>query len=297
MTDSERNLINDVRIAAAEFKIQTKRPRKTFNGKPFGVLTYDNVRNATASFETLNEMYALADIEPPCKVEAHSPIHELGDNSYQLLFRLHAMESDFRLYEFMMMAEERLLRATRDELADKLMYVKRTFGRMVAWTGYAMGIMAMGGMVPTKASWAPQNYVLHSTGEGYGAFRVDHTSTRNVGAAAVDEFGRWIEKGLKLKDSLFPTFDFSFIPEAAEIAVNYPELTDTIGVDRSLSPFGRVMQYYRIREGLPTRSLANMQGVMDSHARVFTMGFFTASDPSKVKGLSIPEEYFRKVLE
>ncbi len=295
---SEKNLLRDVCIAAAHFEAQERRPRKTFRDKPFGVLTYSNVRNATASFGILNEMYDLAGIEPPCEVVAQSPIEELEDDSYQLLFKLHGMESDFRLYEFMRMVEKRLSEATREEIADRLMYVKRTFGRMVAWAGYAMGIMMMGGIVPTRASWAPQNFVLHNTGGGYGTFRVDHTSTENVGVDnAVDKFKKWMAKGLKYEDPFFPTHDYSFVPEAAEIAAKYPEFTDNMPVDQSLTPFGRVLYYYRSREGMPTRSLTDARTMMEAHANVFRIGFFMASDPPKAKEMAIPEEYFRRILE
>ena len=106
-----------------------------------------------------------------------------------------------------------------------------------------------------------------------------------------------IDDAMKGTTSWFPTFDFTFIPEAAELAAKFPEVTDKLHGDKTLSPFSRIINYYASEGGRPKRSLADMGDVRKAHWKMFASGMAAAQNPQIAKGLKIPEEYIIKVLE
>jgi len=286
VADSPKNMFSDVELARERLVEQEGFKNKRFNGKPFGVFTFENTENAKRAFSELNEAYRYGGLETPCEFVS-SP--KIDDESYQIVFKLPQLESDLRVYEFMRLAEARLGRASRDEISDKLPAIKRIFGRFAAWTGYTMFVLASRGLTPTESSWAPQNFVLHRIGDSYGAYRVDHTSTRYEGQDnVVASMTELVKDAIDQKAAEFPFYQFTFIPEAAIIAAEHPEMTDSLHVDKSLSPFQRVIAYYANNYGKPTLSLGNMRTFMQTYC---------ATGPRQGTELLIPEEYFRKVLE
>ncbi|GEM_PF-2485147 len=295
VAQSAQNRLEDVRVAHKEFEEQGPVERKTFREKPFGVYTRENVEKAGEAFSRLNRVYLSHGLTSPCEFVASKQLDINGGNFYQMLFELPSIESDLRVNEFMNILEQKLSQANREELQEKFATVKRIFGRFIAWTGYAMGIMVSNGLVPVKSSWAPQNYVLHKVGSGYGAFRVDHSSTAHDDAVSIEEFSGWVEKGVRWQDSYFPTIQFSFVPEAAEIAARYPEVAKKLPYDGS--PFVKVLEYYKSDNGKPKPSLMDMSLVFDSYQKVFVMGLACAARKFPAASMAIPEEYLIKVLE
>lgn len=258
------------------------------DGKPFGVYTHKNTENAERTFDRLNLCYVRGGITPPCEYVCNSRVR---DDAYQILFRMPSLESDLRVSEFMALMEDRLSQMPQEQLAGVLTPLRRIFGRLVGWMGYSMETLLQNSLVPTKSSWVPQNMVLHEVGNGYGAFRVDHTSTAGDN---VDKYGAWLDKNLGDPD--FPGNMFSFIVEAAEIGAKYPEVAKNLP-GRGLSPFGRVMKYYRASEGKdPARPLVDVTPLFDAHQKTFQMGRMCA-DRNMPLSISIPEEHIRKIFE
>jgi hypothetical protein len=294
---SGKNLLEDVSIAAAISDSQTGRREKFFRGKKrFGIYNYRNVQNAKTAFSRLNESYRKAGICPPCELIEIERMTEISEDAYQMLFSLPSFESDLRVHEFVGILSRKLATAPREELKEKLLYVKRIFGRFIGWSGYAMGSLLNCGLVPTDASWATQNYVLHKIENDYGMFRVDHTSTEHDDHQEIEKFAAWIKNWIDGKEPYFPSFMFSFIPEAVETAALYPEVTDNLPVDQSLSPFQRVMEYYS-RTSVPQQPVMDVSRVIESHKKAFLMGMQCASQTASAKGMAIPEEYFIRVLQ
>ena len=299
---SPKNRLRDVVSAAriAEEQCQNSSNRMTYNKKPFGVLTYDNTENAECAFDRLNSAYAHFGITPPCNILCRSRLgmKVAGEEAYQLLFALPSAERDLRIWEFCQLLRERLAKASRSEIQQKLKPIGRIFGRFAAWSGFATGILASYGLLPSERSWVPQNFVLSEVDGGYGALRVDHTSTKYVGReAAAKEITGYIKSVEEKKDiSRFFGFQFTMFPEAFQVAALFPERTDELPVPKSLSPQERVFAYYS--DEVPRNPPWDASEIDKSHLAAFMMGIKSLEFDRNAAGtLAIPESYLRVVLE
>ena len=143
---SPQNRIDDIRIANNELGKQTRKKQKMFCGKPFGVYTGKNAEHAKEAFGRLNDSYRTVGLVPPCDLIDHCPIRGIDDGFYQMLFGLPSLESDLRVSELLDLVESRLENASPEELQEKTVAVNRLCGRLVAWTGYAMELLARNGL-------------------------------------------------------------------------------------------------------------------------------------------------------
>jgi hypothetical protein len=220
-----------------------------------------------------------------------------GEEAYQLLFTLPSVERDLRVWEFCQILRERLSNASRSEIQQKLKPIGRVFGRLAAWSGFAAGILACSGLLPSERSWVPQNFVLSEVDGGYGAFRVDHTSTKYIGReAATKEIMGYIKAAEEERDlSRFFGFQLAMFPEAFQAAAFFPELTDKLPVPKQLSPQERVFAYYA--DEAPRNPPWDASGIDKSHLAAFMTGVKSFESPRGATGLAIPESYLREILE
>jgi len=293
---SGKNCLSDVADAYKAFSDSGS--KKTFRNKPFGVFTYKNIENAQRAFDYLNSTYRFFEVDPPCEIICHSKLDmiQAGEDAYQMLFKLPNAESDLRVWEFTQILRERLKNASRDELKEKEQYIKRIFGRFAAWAGTSAGIMMHAGILPTKGSWAPQNFVISEVEDGYGIFRVDHTSTEYVGKEkAHDEIMGYIN-GAEAKRNMGYFFGYQFVlfPEAVSIAAHYPELTNNLPVPQGLTPIDKIFTYYI--SGEPRQPPWDAESIDKGHLATFMMGLQAFGQKDAGTQLKIPAEYFEKVF-
>lgn len=283
---SKENRINDVRIADREFQ----KDNKSFSEKPFGVYTRKNIEQAQEAFRRLNKSYEKNNIVPPCELVKYCNINEIGGDIYQMLYKLPSIESDLRVSEILELIEDHLSNASQKTLQDKTVAVNRLCGRIVAWIGYSMQTLYDNNLVPTEASWAMQNMVFHHIGNGYGAFRVDHTSTQADNHGILEDFHDRMEKNFD--DPNFPAYQVSFLTEAVQIGANFPQIADNLP-DRHLTPFKRVIDYYTKGYDEP---LTNITQLVNSHRNVFQIGRTCAKNGSS-NALAISEQLLMDIFK
>ena len=147
--------------------------------KPFGTFYYEQAEKEMIAHRRLGTIYEHFEIEDPCVPLFHKEtgIPNRERKTYQTAFRLPSPEADLRTYEIMSLITERLDTLTPEEIAARSKNIGRLMGRFIYWAGANTGIFARAGVLPIESSFYPQNWVISRHKQGYGIFRVDHTST------------------------------------------------------------------------------------------------------------------------
>ena len=236
------------------------------------------------AFSALGEIYNSLGIENPCKalfyVDTGIEVH--GQKTYQTAFQLPRVEADFRAREFNSLLTERLDQCTPDEIAAKSKNIRRLYGRFIYWAGVNAGILATQGLLPTDSSFCCQNWVISRHKDGYGLFRVDHTSTiKTSQEEAMD--------GLLKDEHGVPHIvnNFSVFPARVEIAAD-PQRFPRKG-NRDLK-FSEILH----SNGWLVDVGVDESAMLAAHRNVFNMGL-----SGSLKGdnaMPIPEEMFLEAL-
>lgn len=197
----------------------------THRNKPFGTISKEDAMREKLAFEILSEKYRRLGIAPPAEYVA---TRELSSGNVQNLYKLPSLSSDFRLEEFDQLMRERLNRCDAKELESKANKIFKLYARILLWEGWNFGLLARNKLKPTSNSWMPQNFVISECGNGYGVFRVDHTSTELKGENDCNKLLEEMlsEAGLtRIGDVRFGSY--AHIPMSIPIAINYEFTTNT----------------------------------------------------------------------
>jgi hypothetical protein len=127
--------------------------------------------------QMLDKAYAKYGMSYPCTFDSTARVKE---GEVQNWFRLERMEDDLRLEELDQLMIERMEGMSTEELEDRCRDVLKLYGRLNIWAGASVRTLTDCRLRPSPASFLPQNYTISRAGDGYGMFRVDHTSTLHV---------------------------------------------------------------------------------------------------------------------
>ncbi len=279
---SKKNRMNDVRIVAEELASQPGTKKQLFRGRPFGVLTYNNATNEKEACERLAHEYILFGIENPAEFLCYKDTGtgRTGESVYQAAFHLPSLESDLRVNEFSGLLTERLDECSAKEIAAKSQNISRLYGRFVFWGGFNAGLFYRAGILPMADSFRPQNWVISRAGDGYGIFRVDHSSTEAADTETV-------YNGLMKELDGIPHIvnEFSVFPERVLVASN---------PDGFLPKGQRGMKFSKILH-LRDKINADIGPMINAHKNVFGMGLYCAIKEQHPEPIS--EKMFIEALE
>jgi len=283
---SRQNRIENVRDAHGIMKQQLARGVERrdlgFNSeKPFGTFFLEQAECEVRALERLKAAYEQLGIENPCEplFYKETGIQKNGRSTYQTAFRLPSLEADVRAHEFMFLLTERLDSCSPDEIAAKSKNISRLFGRFIYWAGVNVGIFAALGVLPISSSFYPQNWVIGRYKNGYGTFRVDHTSTKLTDSDSV------VRELVQEREGLpFLLNEFSVYASRIQMAANPQQF---------LLPGQRNLKFSQIldlREG----AAIDESLILEAHRKVFGMGLVSLAQGSLDP---IPEEMFMEALE
>lgn len=280
VAESGKNKINDINYVFSRMKGQ-KEENMLFDGKPFGVFTRKNAENAKKAFERLGDVYRIYGFENPCEFMCfkETGVEKLDEMTYQIAYKLPSLGADFRVKEFDSLLIERLDACSPDEVINKCTNLNRLYGRFIYWAGYAAGLLSVSGIKPTDNSFRPQNWVIGKAGDGYGLYRVDHTSS------AIANPEESLKRLLKEDDHLpHIVHEFSVFAERVQIASNR---------DAFLPKEKRNLKFSEILLGADYS--ADISRVIKAHKNVFLFGLRSALE--RIKPEPIPERMFSEALE
>ncbi len=192
-------------------------------------------------------------------------------------------EAYFRVKEFESLLTRRLDQCNSMKIAEKDKNISRLFGRFIYWTGVNTSFLSLAGLLPTENSFCPQNWVISRYDNGYGLFRVDHTSTKVVSEREA------LQGRIKEEDELPHIINnFSVFPSRVKIAANQKAFLGK----NTKRKFSEILT---TKKEIP----ADETSIIQSHKTVFMMG--VASGLAAVlKGKRIEpihEEMFYDVLK
>lgn len=282
---SKQNRIGNVRDAHELLKAQISREveRKDIgfnNGKPFGTFFFEQAEREIEALKRLELAYDQLGIENPCVPLFHKDtgVEKQGEKTYQTVFRLPSLEVDIRTHEYMSLLTERLDQCSPGEIAAKSKNIGRLFGRFIYWAGINTGIFTSFGVLPIDSSFYPQNWIISRYGNGYGIFRVDHTSTKLTDPTSS------LNALMKEKDGLsFILNEFSVYPSRVQVASSPDQFLPS---DKQGLKFSQILS-------LKKELGVDESRIIKAHNNVFQMGLV-----SLVRGQiePIPEEMFLQAL-
>lgn len=286
---SDNNKFEDV-ISAYEYAQLHSREKTPGTGfmfrdnRPFGVLNLRQAECEKVTHTNLANLYETVDIENPCEFVSYenTGIEIHGERTYQAAFRLPRIEADFRIKEFEKLLTERLDQCSPDEIAKKTKNINRLFGRFVYWAGVNTTLLASSGVLPVKSSFVSQNWAISRYKDGYGLFRVDHSSTKVV---KPDE----AYKNLVEEEKGVPHIanNFSVFPGRVQIAANPKAFLKKKDVK-----FSEIL-FMREGPGIDETRLLN------AHVSVFNLGVQGGLEAITKKNNTIgpiPEQMFYEAL-
>ncbi len=286
---STKNRIENVSSAhliarGAEWNADAKKGLMHLDGKPFGVCYHEQAECEERAFEALAKAYALLGIENPCEFVTYNDtgIEVHNRRTYQTAFRLPSVEADMRVHEWDRLLAERLDQCTPAEIAAKNQSINRLYGRFVYWAGVNTALLSLTGLLPTAASFVPQNWVIGRHNEGYGIFRVDHTSTQKVDSETA--FQALMKSRDGVNDVPEVINEFSIFPSRAQVAA-CPQ--NFLKGKKARQKFSQILF---MREGIQ----ADENKVIEVHKKVFQLGLMSTLQGSPP--MSIPEDLFRDAL-
>ncbi len=283
---SKKNKISNVKdthnIINEQLSQGIKRENLEFNDvKPFGTFFFDQAECEIKALEKLKLAYERLGIENPCEPLFYKDtnIEKNGRKTYQTAFKLPNLETDVRTHEFMSLLTERLDSCSPSEIAAKDKNIARLFGRFIYWAGINAGLFASVGVLPIDSSFYPQNWIISRYKEGYGIFRVDHTSTKLTDPHSV------IRELTKEKHGLsFILNEFSVFPSRVKVAA---EPTQFLPKNKKNLKFSQILNSKK-------DIYVDESKIIEAHKNVFKMGLF-----SLLQGQIAPihEEMFLEALE
>ena len=230
--------------------------------KPFGVLLKEDAVREKEAFEILNEKYNQFGINPPCR---YYGTYEFRNGYVQNLYELPSLDSDFRLEEFDQLLRDRLNRCDANELEKKVRQISKLYARFLRLVGWNIGLCAKCGLEPSSNSWMPQNFVISKFKDGYGVFRVDHTSTKVNEKYDAKALSDKILAEASLGNLEDPTFgSYVHIPTSILIALNF-KLSTGAEPSKKEPLFEQGYNYLG--------DLYSWKGGYDSFMKVFGMAF------------------------
>lgn len=210
-------------------------------------------------------------------------VQTLDKKTYQTAFRLPSPESDLRVREWDALLTERLDECSPEEIEAKRQTIGRLYGRFVYWAGVNTAMLAATALVPTMASFVPQNWVIDRHHDGYGLFRVDHTSTKRTNPeAALKELTQCRETRDILPASVN---EFSVFASRMQIAAKPKEF---------LPPGKTDLRFSKILTLDPREIRADERKVVNVHKFVFEQGLAATLQGHCPE--PIPEELFKQAL-
>ncbi|MFH1290540.1 MAG: hypothetical protein ABIH92_03970 [Nanoarchaeota archaeon] len=290
VANSEKNRIDNVSHADLIVKAQTAREGGALmfdRDKPFGPFFLEQAECEGNAFRALAKTYQHLGIQNPCEFLFHkdSGVEAQGRRTYQTAFRLPSLEADFRTHEWNSLLTERLDQCSPDEIAEKSRNISRLYGRFIYWTGVNTAILSASGLIPEATSFVPQNWVINRYKDGYGIFRVDHTSTKaDDPRDAFQALTRDKDIAVRIAN------EFSVYASRVQAAADPAAFLRETERDRRFSQILFMREGNWLKEGVrldETRLLA-------AHENVFGMGL-----TSVLNGLPIapiPGEMFREAL-
>jgi len=254
--------------------------------KPFGVFYFDQAECEINASRRLGEVYEVLRIEDPCAplFYKNTGVEKQDDKTYQTVFELPSLEVDIRVHEYMSLLTEKLDQCSTSEIARKSKNMKRLFGRFIYWAGVNTSIFAASGVLPIDSSFHPQNWVISRYQNGYGIFRVDHTSTK-----LTDQ--EYTLKALTRKEHGLPPIlnEFSVYGSRIDMASNPRQFLKS---DKTNLKFSKILLLDP--EDLKKNTGIDESGIIGAHNTVFEMGL--ASVFQKQPLAPIPEEMFLEAL-
>lgn len=282
---SKQNRIQNVRdahdILKGELAQGVERKDLNFNnGKPFGTFFFEQAECEIEALKRLNLAYEQLGIVNPCEALFYKDtcVEKNEKKTYQTCFRLSSLEEDVRTHEYMILLAERLDQCSTSEIASKSKNIGRLFGRFIYWAGINTGIFASMGVLPIESSFYPQNWVISRYGDGYGIFRVDHTSTK------LTDQNSSFNALMKEKEGLsFILNEFSVFPSRVQLASDPNKFLPS---DKRKLKFSQILD---LKKGRPV----DESQIIEAHKNVFAMGIFSFAQR---KLAPIPEEMFLQAL-
>jgi len=284
VASSKENRIKNVHDASLIAKAQTPREGEVLifsDKKPFGPFFIEQAELEAQAFRALAETYLELGIQNPCEFLFYqdSGLEVRGERTYQTALRLPSLEADFRTHEWNSLLTERLDQCAPDEIATKMKNINRLYGRFIYWAGVNTAILAASGLLPTADSFVPQNWVINRYGDGYGIFRVDHTSTKTADTRDV------IKSLASDRDGApFIANEFSVYAGRVQMAANPKAF---LGERESDYKFSQILLMTE-GQGLDETNL------LGTHTNVFFMGLASVLNEAPIA--PIPEEMFRHAL-
>lgn len=286
VAESKENRIKNVRDAhlLAQSQISgasSKRELFFDERKPFGPFLRSQAESEMRAFKRLAEVYDYLEIENPCEALLYkkTAVECKGEPTYQTAFRLPRLEADLRVHEFDSLLTEILDACSPSEVAAKSRAVCRLYGRFIYWAGLNAGILTTAGLLPTQSSFHPQNWVINRYKEGYGIFRVDHTST-----IIVDE--QQALEDLTSQKGGVPHIinEFSIFPSRVQAAAN-PQLF--VQGYKTNMKFSEILH---AQKGI----CADEARILDAHRQVFSAGLLSSAKSDNIA--PIPKDMFAEAL-
>lgn len=173
VVSSGKNLISDVNAAVTNYR-DLGAFMKMHGLEPFGVLLEKKAENEKFAVDRINELYRKLGVEPSLEFDE---IVSTNDGYVQNWFRLKKTSDDLRLEELDQYLVQKFSKMPRGRIENYLNAVMKLYGRFNIWNGRNMRLMVDAKLKPTPTSFLPQNFTISSVDDGYGLFRVDHTST------------------------------------------------------------------------------------------------------------------------
>jgi len=283
---SEQNRIKNVNDSHALLRDQLSQgvERKDLmftQKKPFGTFFFGQAECEIEALKRLKIAYEQLGIENPCQPLFYKETgnQKAGEKTYQTAFQLPSLEEDVRVHEYMSLLTERLDQCSPEEIAAKSKNIGRLFGRFIYWAGINTGIFAVLGVLPINSSFYPQNWVISRYGDGYGIFRVDHTSTK-----ITDSASSIIDALIREKHGVpFTLNEFSVYPSRVQAASNPGQFLPASKRDYRFS------QILSLTKGMNV----DESRLIDAHNSVFNMGFVSLATGNLEP---IPEEMFLEAL-
>lgn len=281
---SPKNRIGNVRDShklALLQRSQSEAPLMYLDGKPFGPFFLEQAEAEANALKRLAVAYEKIEAQNPCEfvLNHDSGIEVAGRRTYQAAFTLPSLESDFRTHEWNSLLTERLDECSSEEIAAKSRNINRLYGRFIYWAGINAAILAVSGLLPTETSFVPQNWVISKYRNGYGLFRIDHTSTKIVDPREV-----W--KSLTEKKEGTPRMinEFSVFASRVQVAASPEKL------------LAKNMRKRKFREILFADKgiQADERRLLEVHMNAFNLGMQSVLEYYPIN--PIPEEMFQEAL-
>ncbi len=281
---SGKNKILDVELFYFARKRGKVPHRLTVSGKPFGILSEEDAMREISVLEVLNEAYSRMGVPPPYE---HARTHRFEDGNVQNLYEIPSLDSDLRLEEFDHLMKDRLNRCSLKKLENKSNNIFKLYSRFLVWEGWNLGLLARNKLEPSPNSWVPQNFVISKYENGYGIFRVDHTSTRRNEECGYEELIDKILNQSGLQTTTSDTFgSYTHIPTSVLIALNFRLATGK--KPKRKKPLFEQAYIYRG----PVRSWERGYGY---YLTIYGVAFVSGSK-SRLAPEPIPEKMIRKAF-